>query len=322
MLPGEGILSDEIRMLKREGNGVLFNAGHKDGFTGKSPYILECVMAAVRMQHVLQVEELNAKKNNSKITTAKFALFTDRQHWQYMLNSSLCKEFDPDCVYFRKYYTVFSFVKFFDDFEFPTLLYRPYYQAWPVMWLKRIIASLHSPFAITVAVDADVHACSTFPRVFDLLGSQYDIGLNIADAHYASSRGRPEAFRSDFPPSYVDFYERNLGFQLLATYKLSVLRLLSLFRDVFIRHSNDENVNIKHDQSSFREALYTIRHEIKEFTIPREDICRHETGCDDGCFLVHRHQMPDLSGKEFRKWKAKRNDALELEHEFLEGHEN
>ncbi len=183
---------------------------------------------------------------------------------------------------------------------------RDRFQTWPELWLKRIVATLNSPFAETLVVDSDVYACPTFERLFDTYKSNLtitttsrmralvscsfdstcllfpsnffflkrylgdnDVALTLAAAPFGSSRNYDGAFRPGFPVSYAQFVERNLGLQLLATGRPSVQQLVTLFRDAYVRQSNDvEHVSIGNDQSAFREALFTLKDGLKVQEIP------------------------------------------------------
>ena len=111
---------------------------------------------------------------------------------------------------------------------------------------------------------------------------------------------------------------------MLSTGKPRVLKLLALFRDVYIRQANDtEHVSIGNDQCAFREALFSMKatEGVTESTIPADIGCRHETGCADGCLVVHRHTNPHLSKEELREVaraknkEKKRLKAIEAEAE-------
>ena len=48
---------------------------------------------------------------------------------------------------------------------------------------------------------------------------------------------------------------------------------------------------------------------LTESTIPAEIGCRHDAGCADGCYVVHRHNNQELSRAELQALaKAKANE--------------
>ena len=90
---------------------------------------------------------------------------------------------------------------------------------------------------------------------------------------------------------------------------------MALFRDTFIRQANDtEHVTIYHDQCAFREALFSLKHTlgVAESIIPAEIGCRHESGCADGCLVVHRHKNQEMSRAELKALQKEKNDAKKL----------
>lgn len=309
-LKGEGIVSEHIRSLPRDGLGVLFNAIHRDPDAPRgSKKIQEAIAGAQRMKQAI--------KESGKNSTLQFLLMTEKAPFLFMNNPALCKPMWPECVNFSTNIKVFDHVHFYDDLEMPPIIdRRERFQTWPALWLKRIVASLHSPFARTLVVDSDVYACSNFQDLFtDYLGRDTDVGITLAPAPFGASRNYPGAFRPGFPKSYEQYTERNLGLHLLATQNPLVIRLLALFRDVYIRQANNtEHVSIGNDQCAFREAMWTLKAEgLVESTIPADVGCRHETGCADGCYVVHRHSHPELSRAELQALKAAKRAASKEE---------
>ena len=240
-------------------------------------------------------------------SSTKYALFTDWGQWEVMNNPALCKEMYEQC---RDYQAagpdVFDHIFFYSDFPVPPVIARrEKFQAWPELWLKRIIATLHSPFETTMCADSDVYACSNYEALFDYVSGDVDVAMTLAPAPFGCSRNFKGAFRDGFPPEYEEFYERNLGLHIVHTGRASVIQLIALFRDIYIRQVNDTvNVSIGNDQSAWREAIFTLKDQIKERIIPSNVGCRHDLGCPDGCMVVHRHHMPELSGKDYEAWKA------------------
>eukprot|EP00730_Choanoeca_flexa_P008798 TRINITY_DN12537_c0_g3_i1.p1 TRINITY_DN12537_c0_g3~~TRINITY_DN12537_c0_g3_i1.p1 ORF type:complete len:436 (+),score=48.05 TRINITY_DN12537_c0_g3_i1:439-1746(+) len=302
-LTNEGQLSQELLDLTRNGRGVLFNAIHKDPLAPRaSKPIAEVARSIKRMVQALE--------ESGSASTMRYAVFTERAPWEFMNDQVRCRSLWPECAEFAADRKYISDVRFYDDLHVPAVIARrEKFQTWPELWLKRIIASLNSPYAETLVVDSDVYACSNFEHLFDDYLSDADIAITLAPAPFGSSRNYNGAFRAGFPPSYANYTERNLGLQVLATGRPHVLRLLALFRDVYIRHVNDTaRVSIGNDQASFREAVFTMRNTVRERTIPESVGCRHNAGCPDGCLVVHRHHKPELSGKDYNAWKKAENE--------------
>jgi hypothetical protein len=297
VLPGEGLVDEELQRLPRQGRGVLFNAIHREPAAGRaSKQIVEAARSAKRMQ-------LHASASSS----LRYALFTEREPWLFMTNRSLCRPLWPECEEFRTLQPYLTDIRFYEDLPLPPVVERrERFQTWPQLWLKRILASLYSPYAETLVVDSDVHACPNFERLFDeyMDNTGADVALTLAPAPFGSSRNYNGAFRPGLPEAFANFTERNLGLQLLRTAKPAVVHLLALFRDVYLRQANDTlRVSIGNDQAAFREALFTLREDIHLQDIPEEIGCRHSAGCPDGCLVVHRHHQPDLAGKDYEAWK-------------------
>eukprot|EP00051_Salpingoeca_urceolata_P020950 m.321128 g.321128 ORF g.321128 m.321128 type:complete len:457 (-) comp19708_c4_seq1:61-1431(-) len=313
VLPGEGLLSEAITSLPRKGRGVLFNAIHKDPEAQRaSKNIIEPLRSAKRMHDMLL-------QSGGQVSDLKVALFTNRQPWEFMQDTVLCRSLWPECAEFQELKSVVTHVRFYEDLPVPPVVERrDRFQTWPRLWLFRILASLHSPFAETLVVDSDVYACQTFMGVFTefLEGPNADVAVTLAPAPFGSSRNYDGAFRPGFPESYRQFTERNLGLQVLRTERPMVQRLLALFRDVYVRQANNTaQVSIGNDQSAFREALFTLRDQFTLSDIPESKGCRHEAGCDDGCLVVHRHSHPEYSAKEIQEEKAKKIAARNAERE-------
>jgi hypothetical protein len=43
-------------------------------------------------------------------------------------------------------------------------------------------------------------------------------------------------------------------------------------------------------------------------TIPAEIGCRHDTGCADGCYVVHRHNNQEMSRAELKALSKEKNE--------------
>jgi hypothetical protein len=202
---------------------------------------------------------------------------------------------------------VFNMVRFYDDFEYPAVpATRPFFEGRPIVWLKRIVALMHSPFDKTMQLDADVYVCPGFAKQFDdYLDERHFYAAVVELGLFSSTRGDPKPLRPDMPDEFLQFPERNLGFQLLFTGKHQVIELLALFRDVYVRQMNDPSIYTLGDQGPFREALFTMRPSIHDIAIPITVGCRFVGGCNDGCLTVHRHWDQDKSGADVEPWSKK-----------------
>jgi hypothetical protein len=288
-------VSDELRDLPRSGRGVLFCVFHRDAdATTPSKFILQAVSSAARMRAVL-------KASGSDI---KLCLFTDRANWQFLLDPRLCRPGTYDiCAQFAALdgAKVFDDVLFIDDFEVPPVKgSKRAFNKWPGLWFQRIIAFQHSPYAQTLMVDSDVYACPRFDTIFSYLDARHLVAATLSPMLFGDTFGNAESFRSGFPDSYERFPERNLGLIVVQSSHPKVIELLALFRDVYLRHMRDPKAGIHGDQSSFREALFTMRIEVRDNVIPHTVGCRYELGCDDGCLSVHRHHDRDKSGGDVK----------------------
>eukprot|EP00038_Savillea_parva_P009672 m.185054 g.185054 ORF g.185054 m.185054 type:complete len:491 (+) comp16324_c0_seq1:80-1552(+) len=305
-LEGEGVVDDRIASIKREGRGVLFNAIHRtpDAKRASKP-ISEAIVGATRMRA--------ASKEAGSESSLRYTLVTERAPLDFMMNEELCKPMWPECIDFKSKIKVFDIILFYEDFEIPPIIERrERFQTWPELWLKRIMASLHSPFNQTLVVDSDVYGCSTFEKLFDEYLENADVAITLAPAPFGASRNYNGAFRHGFPESYAEYTERNLGLHMLATGRPKVQKLLALFRDVFIRQANDTvHTSIGNDQCAFREAMFSMKTTsgLTEITIPAEIGCRHDAGCADGCYVVHRHNNQEMSRAELKALAKEKNDA-------------
>lgn len=310
-LPGEGLLSEAALALPRVGNGVLFNAIHRNADAKRpSKPIMQAIKGAQRMRQAMEDRRATGDIPDS----LGFVLFTEKEPHKFMGNEVLCRaHLWPECAEFQEAIKVFDLVLFYDDLAMPPILERrERFQTWPELWLKRIFASLNSPFAQTMVVDSDVYGCTVFEDLFtQYLGPEHDVAATLAPAPFGASRNYKGAFRPGFPQKYEEFTERNLGLHLLKTGKKEVLEMLALFRDVYIRQANDtEHVSIGNDQCAFRESLFTMIEagKVTESLIPPQHGCRHETGCADGCYAVHRHSNPEMSKAELKVEKARQRE--------------
>jgi hypothetical protein len=75
-------------------------------------------------------------------------------------------------------------VRFYDTLVFPDLSREDenFFQAWPQLWLGRILASLHSPFARTMNLDSDVYVCDGFEDLFDRVDEHHVFAAGLATA--------------------------------------------------------------------------------------------------------------------------------------------
>jgi len=243
----------------------------------------------------------------------KFILFTERDPHLFMLNTVLCRAgLWPECGSYTEDIKVFDYVKFYDDLDMPAVIERrERFQTWPELWVKRIMASLNSPFAETLVVDSDVYGCTNFEDLWTKYLKEGDVAATLAPAPFGASRNYKGAFRPGFPKSYEEYTERNLGLHMLATGRPQVLKLIATFRDVYVRQVNDtEHVSIGNDQCAFRESLFSLKATlgVTESLIPEEIGCRHESGCADGCLVVHRHKNQEMSRAELKALKKIQNE--------------
>ena len=308
-LPGEGQISEKILNLPREGYGILYNAIHRDPAAQRpSKSIVGAIKGAQRMRAAMQERVDQNAEEAAKQPPIRFVLFTERQPMAFMQNEKLCRDLWPECTGFNDAIKVFDLIIYYESLPLPAVIARrERFQTWPELWVKRIMASLHSPFAKTMVVDSDVYGCTNFADLFSTyLADDVDVAATLAPAPFGASRNYNGAFRAGFPESYAKYTERNLGLHILNTGDKKVVQLLALFRDIFIRQANDtEHTSIGNDQCAFREAMWIMRDNfgLQESTIPAEKGCRHETGCADGCLVVHRHQNPEMSRAELKVHK-------------------
>lgn len=302
-LPGEGEVPPEIKAIERKGDGVLFNAIHRTPNAKRaSKPIMEAIVGATRMRV--------ASKEAGSQNPLGFVLVTERAPMKFMMDETLCRPMWPECIDFKDKVKVFDTILFYEDFKAPAIVERrERFQTWPELWLKRIMASLHSPFARTLVVDSDVYGCTAYEKLFTEYLGDSDVAITLAPAPFGASRNYEGAFRKGFPTTYAEYTERNLGLHMLATGKPRVQALLSLFRDVFVRQANDTvHTSIGNDQCAFREAMFTMKAQgLTEVTIPAEIGCRHDAGCADGCYVVHRHNNQELSRAELKALAKEKN---------------
>lgn len=292
-------MSDEIRNHSRDGRGIILHAVHVNTTAAPSKYIVAVAKSAQRIQKVLRADGLSGE--------IKVLLFTDREVWLFMNDRRRCDvQIYQECRDFVAYggHRVFNMVRFYDDFEYPHVPEtRPLFEGRPIVWLKRTVALLHSPFAKTMQLDDDVYVCRGFAKQFDdYLNDQHLYAAVVELGIFSSTRGDPKPLRPGMPDEFLRFAERNLGFQLLYTGKPRVIELLALFRDVYVRQMNDPSIYTLGDQGPFREALFTMRPAIHDYSIPITIGCRFVGGCDDGCLTVHRHWDQDKSGADVEPW--------------------
>lgn len=310
---GEGKLTDAQMTLERAGRGILYNAIHRDTSAKRpSKPLVGAIKGATRMRAAL-AERRALDPTGAPEEEPKFILFTEREPHLFMLNTVLCRAgLWPECATYTEDIKVFDYIKFYDDLEIPGVIERrERFQTWPALWVKRIMASLNSPFAETLVVDSDVYGCTNFEDLWTKYLKEGDVAATLAPAPFGASRNYKGAFRPGFPKSYEDYQERNLGLHMLATGRPQVLKLVALFRDVFIRQANDTaHVSIGNDQCAFREALFSLKATlgVTESLIPESIGCRHESGCADGCLVVHRHKNQEMSRAELKALKKKQND--------------
>jgi hypothetical protein len=279
--------------IKRSGNGIIISAVHIKATHASSKYIVEAAKCARRIKDVLRPK-----------SDVKVLLFTDKLVWRFM-NAECDSSTDEVCGQFQGLggHRLFDSVMFYDGLSMPLIpSFKPFFHESPVIWMKRIVGWLHSPFSKTMAIDADVYVCPGFDSLFDTyIDNKHLLAATIANTQFGNTNGSKLPLRPGIPAKeFAQFPERNMGFIIVNTGHPKGLELLALFRDAYARHLNDPNVYILGDQASMREALFTMRVWVRDKVIPGTIVCRFQLGCEDGCSVVHRHWDRDKSGANVR----------------------
>lgn len=93
-LKGEGVLTQDIMSIERKGDGVLYNAVHREPSAQRaSKPIVEAMEGAKRMRQ--------ASKEAGNDSKLRYALVTERAPYHFMLNETLCRSLWPECVGFK-----------------------------------------------------------------------------------------------------------------------------------------------------------------------------------------------------------------------------
>jgi hypothetical protein len=270
------------------------------------------------------VEE-EASPSTSKVALG-ITLMTDRAEWLFVTlhMTAACKapkwQGTEECALFvsvssSNISSVFDAVLFFDDVFVPALTYkaRSKFIGWPELWIKKLLSLLHSPYAVTLAVDANVYLCPRFETLFDYIEApEADIALGLAISKFGASQGHAGPQRPMMMDSklFFAFTERNLAVQVLRTGSVATMKLISLAIDAYTRHLSNPTTKLSHLQSPFREALFTMRHVVRETIIPIGATCRYQGGCDDGCLTVDRGYDQEKSGTSVRSREELANSKV------------
>jgi hypothetical protein len=225
----------------------------------------------------------------------------------YMNDDAQCNTaIDSVCRQYRELggHRLFDIVKFYDHLVLPTLTdSKPNFKGFLTRYrLLRAVGWLHSPFEKSMFFDSDVYVCPGFERMFDTyLDKHHLFAAALASCSFCNTNGNSMPLREGIPAKeYSKYPERNNGVVIAQTGHPKIIDLLALYRDTFVRHASDPNVDTHGDQASMREALFTMRVWIHDRVIPISEACRYTLGCDDGCLTVHRHWDRDKSGTNVR----------------------
>jgi hypothetical protein len=285
--------------MARTGRGIILNSAHANvSLHLPSKYIVEAAECARRIKDVLGP--------NSDI---KVLLYTDEAIWIYMNDVTRCNVTTHEvCQHYRELggHRLFDIVKFYDHLVFPTLTdSKPHFQGFATRYrLMRAVGWLHSPFEKSMFFDSDVYVCPGFERMFDTyLDAKHLIAASVATGDFGNTNGNSKPLREGIPAKeYSRYPERNIGVMVAQTSHPKIIELLALYRDTFVRHASDPNVDTHGDQASMREALFTMRVWIHDRIIPLDIGCRRTLGCDDGCLTVHRHHDQEKSGDDVHRY--------------------
>eukprot|EP00051_Salpingoeca_urceolata_P029473 m.490024 g.490024 ORF g.490024 m.490024 type:complete len:465 (+) comp27365_c0_seq1:237-1631(+) len=317
----------------RSGRGVLLTAIHKPGNEERlSKPILEALRAAMRMSSVA-----------AATAGLRFGLVTNRLAWEFMSDAKRCRvSVWPDCAVFSDGSALFKDVVFLedlpgydgqglaDDAREALAANLAQFQSWPLLWFQKILGTLASPFAQTLVVDSDVYACPGFESLFDEMGDgggatqQPLVAVMAADTPY--TRGNRFASRPGMPEEFSDFTESSLAVHYVDTTSDHALSFLALLRDVYVRHlaeANSGRLFVRNDQTALREALFTMRDRVHPLTFDANRVGCRDSGCSDGCLMVHRRVSPEMSRTELAAWneeqaiirKAKQDEKKRLKQE-------
>jgi hypothetical protein len=116
-LKGEGRLTEDITSIERKGDGVLYNAVHREPSAQRaSKPIVEAMLGAKRMRA--------ASKEAGNDSKLRYALVTERAPFEFMLDEVRCRTLWPECVGFKDAVKVFDEVMFYEDFHLPAIIER------------------------------------------------------------------------------------------------------------------------------------------------------------------------------------------------------
>ncbi|KAL6058715.1 hypothetical protein QOT17_014651 [Balamuthia mandrillaris] len=136
---------------------------------------------------------------------------------------------------------------------------------------EKISTIQHSPYNLTMFLDADVFLCRPGLNQLWFLLQQYDVAASITRGQYKPNNARPNV-----PDS---FYELNSGVMLYRKNE-NTMRMINKWKDLLFEKGGM-------DQGPFREALWTEK--IPLYAIPYVYNCRVLKSCSDApdCFVAH-----------------------------------
>mmetsp|Transcript_4149 Transcript_4149/g.14856 ORF Transcript_4149/g.14856 Transcript_4149/m.14856 type:complete len:234 (+) Transcript_4149:1049-1750(+) len=152
-----------------------------------------------------------------------------------------------------------------------------------MVWVKKTLALMHSPFEMTVFLDTDAYPCGSFLNVFELMRdrpSAIDIADAVAPVPFGGSYGdRLESFETG-ADGWSDFHERNTGLILYNASSPAVKYLLEQYHLLYVEQlsSREKRKRIWHDQPAFRQALWRARQgalSLKEHILSPTEHCRN-----------------------------------------------
>ncbi|KAK3243166.1 hypothetical protein CYMTET_47170 [Cymbomonas tetramitiformis] len=296
------------------GKGVMCLAGHlKPKLRNPSVYLTQCAYALSRFRHAF---DISGQKNGSY----RLAIVTDRFRYEHMVRKD---------AEFREFSErILNDVIFVQDWRgVPVLRQKPQsskFQGFPQLWIHKFEAWARSPYAHTLFIDYDVHACPQAHRLFEIYefadvaptacehgcwgGTRFDKTFGA----YTSQLSEPER------QQYAAIQEGQTSAVMLHTANPVVREMCIAARDIYIKTMLMAGNPIKHDQPALREVTYLWRHKLNHTKI------NETVGCDikftktcsgdfsDHCALVHgKLSLEPLAGKHvLRAWAPRIGEAI------------
>eukprot|EP00730_Choanoeca_flexa_P007362 TRINITY_DN12321_c1_g1_i1.p1 TRINITY_DN12321_c1_g1~~TRINITY_DN12321_c1_g1_i1.p1 ORF type:complete len:385 (+),score=35.32 TRINITY_DN12321_c1_g1_i1:136-1155(+) len=229
----------------------------------------------------------------------QFALFLDSPVWHQQVNDALREQLLREFDYIGLYPDI-AHLSLFVPVHMPRMQTKD-----PTLWLRRICATLLTPFAITLNADADSLPCApTWSDIFAPM-EHSDVASIAAPWPYGGSCNNrnspaPPVHHSAHP--WPSFPESNLGTIMLNMSALSVQKTLVLYLDAYVREITDYvrlskqsgklGYCIHGDQTAWREAVYMMMDELK--TARFKGVCRPKKKHDTtGCLIYHKSDAFD-----------------------------